>query len=203
MMLTISPLLTVIVLVTLPLYVARHRPWSPNARSSTFAAQQRELGQLNGHVEDMYTGHTIVKAFGHEERVDPALQRDQRPALRGGLEGAVRLRHHHAADELHQQPGLRHHRRGRRHLCVTQGRIAVGDMQAFIQYSQQFTWPIVQTANIANVIQSTIAAAERVFELLDETEEVPDPEHATVLATPHGDVALRARRLQLQRRMRR
>ena len=59
-------------------------------------------------------------------------------------------------------------------IFVIQGRIAIGDVQAFIQYSHQFTQPIIQTANIANIIQSTIASAERVFELLDENEEVAD-----------------------------
>jgi ATP-binding cassette subfamily B protein len=72
---------------------------------------------------------------------------------------------------------------------VAKGRIAIGDVQAFIQYSRQFTMPIVQTANIANVIQSTIASAERVFELLDEVEETPDSATALVLGHPRGDVA--------------
>jgi len=71
---------------------------------------------------------------------------------------------------------------------VTKGQIAIGDVQAFIQYSRQFTQPIVQTANIANVIQSTIASAERVFELLDESEEEPDSADARTLSAPRGDV---------------
>src|SRR5206468_3430119 len=74
-------------------------------------------------------------------------------------------------------------------ILVTRGAIAIGDIQAFIQYSRQFTMPIVQTANIANVIQSTVAAAERVFELLDEAEEQPDAADAHVLAAARGDVA--------------
>ena len=65
---------------------------------------------------------------------------------------------------------------------------SVGDIQAFIQYSSQFTQPIVQTANIANVIQSTVASAERVFELLDEVEELPDDINAKVLESPRGEV---------------
>jgi ATP-binding cassette subfamily B multidrug efflux pump len=75
-------------------------------------------------------------------------------------------------------------------IMVTKGQIAIGDVQAFIQYSRQFTWPIVQTANIANVIQSTIASAERVFELLDEVEEVPDLAEARILASPKGEVTI-------------
>jgi ATP-binding cassette subfamily B protein len=74
-------------------------------------------------------------------------------------------------------------------ILVTRGQIAIGDIQAFIQYSQQFTWPIMQTANIANILQSTVAAAERVFELLDEPEEIPDRADAAVIAHPEGAVA--------------
>jgi ATP-binding cassette subfamily B protein len=73
-------------------------------------------------------------------------------------------------------------------IMVTRKVIAIGDIQAFIQYSRQFTMPIAQTANIANILQSTVASAERVFELLDETEEVPDAQQAKVLSSPKGDV---------------
>jgi ATP-binding cassette subfamily B multidrug efflux pump len=73
-------------------------------------------------------------------------------------------------------------------ILVTRRAIAIGDIQAFIQYSRQFTWPIAQTANIANLLQSTVASAERVFELLDEPEEVPDSPAATTLPSPRGDV---------------
>ncbi|HZS93748.1 MAG TPA: ABC transporter ATP-binding protein [Chloroflexota bacterium] len=188
MMLTISPLLTVIVLVTLPLYgfvtgvVAKRS-------QRYFADQQRELGQLNGHVEDMFTGHTIVKAFGHEERsiehFDEINGRLYDAAWRAQFVSGIIMPLMNFISNLGYVivaviGGI----------FVTQGRITVGDVQAFIQYSQQFTWPIVQTANIANVIQSTIASAERVFELLDEPEEIPDRDDAVVLANPRGDVAL-------------
>jgi ATP-binding cassette subfamily B protein len=188
MMLTISPLLTVIVLVTLPLYgfvtgvIARRS-------QRYFAEQQRELGRLNGHVEDMFTGHTIVKAFGHEER-----SIRQFDAINGRL--------YHAAWRAQFVSGVIMPLMtfisnlgyviiaAIGGIFVTQGRITVGDVQAFIQYSQQFTWPIVQTANIANVIQSTIASAERVFELLDEEEEIPDAPDAAVPPEARGDIGL-------------
>jgi len=73
-------------------------------------------------------------------------------------------------------------------IFATLGTITIGDILAFIQYSRQFTMPIVQTANIANIIQSTVASAERVFELLDEEEEIPDRADAKVIAFPKGDV---------------
>ncbi len=66
------------------------------------------------------------------------------------------------------------------------GPLRIGDLQAFIQYSRQFTQPIVQTANIINIIQSTIASAERVFEILDEVEEIPDSADAKVIDCPRG-----------------
>jgi len=188
MMLTISPLLTLIVLVTLPLYgfvtgvIARRS-------QRYFAQQQRELGQLNGHVEDMFTGHTIVKAFGHEER---SVERFN--TINDRLYGAAWKAQFVSGIIMPLMNFIGN--LGYVIIAVvggifaTQGRITVGDVQAFIQYSQQFTWPIVQTANIVNVIQSTIASAERVFELLDETEELPDRADAITLDDPHGDVTL-------------
>jgi ATP-binding cassette, subfamily B, multidrug efflux pump len=188
MMLTISPLLTLIVLVTMPLYgvvtgvVARRS-------QRYFAAQQKELGQLNGHVEDMFTGHAIVKAFGHEarsiERFNTINDRLHAAGWKAQFVSGIILPLMTFVSNL-----------GYVIIAViggifaTQGRITVGDVQAFIQYSQQFTQPIVQTANIANIIQSTIAAAERVFELLDEPEEVADRADARVIDSPRGDVAI-------------
>src|SRR5207244_7668929 len=72
---------------------------------------------------------------------------------------------------------------------VASGQRSLGDVIAFIQYSRQFTFPIVQTASIANVLQSAVASAERVFELLDEAEEIPDPVAPHLLASPAGEVA--------------
>ncbi|HZU12350.1 MAG TPA: ABC transporter ATP-binding protein [Chloroflexota bacterium] len=188
MMLTISPLLTVIVLVTLPLYGVVTTVIAKRSQQY-FAAQQRELGVLNGHVEDMFTGHTIVKAFGHEDRsishFNAINDRLYAAAWKAQFVSGVIMPLMNFISNLGYVivavVGS---------IFVTQGRITVGDVQAFIQYAQQFTWPIMQTANIANVIQSTIASAERVFELLDEPEEIPDRADAVVLANPHGDVRL-------------
>jgi ATP-binding cassette subfamily B multidrug efflux pump len=188
LMLTISPLLTAIVLVTLPLYGFVTGVIAKQSQRY-FAEQQRELGQLNGHVEDMFTGHTIVKAFGHEER-----SVEHFTAINERLYGAAWKAQFVSGVIMPLMNFIGN--LGYVIIAViggifaAQGRITVGDVQAFIQYSQQFTWPIVQTANIANVIQSTIASAERVFELLDETEELPDRAGAVAMDDPHGDVAL-------------
>ena len=85
-------------------------------------------------------------------------------------------------------------------VLVTRGSIAIGDVQAFIQYGRQFSMPITQLSGIANTIQLTIVSAERVFELLDEPEETPDAADATVIAAPRGAVQFDARQLQLQGR---
>src|SRR5438270_7695996 len=73
-------------------------------------------------------------------------------------------------------------------IMVTQRAITIGDVQAFIQYSRQFSWPITQVASIANVIQLAVASAERVFEVLDEQEEIPEKADATVIQFPRGEV---------------
>jgi ATP-binding cassette subfamily B protein len=187
-MLTISPLLTGIVLVTMPLYGFVTGVIAKRSQRY-FAAQQRELGLLNGHVEDMFTGHTIVKAFGHEERSVQQFNTINADLYEAGwkaqfVSGVIMPLMTFIGNLGYVIIAVIGG------IFVTQGRITVGDVQAFIQYSQQFTWPIVQTANIANMIQSTIASAERVFELLDETEEIPDREDALDAFTPHGDVAL-------------
>jgi ATP-binding cassette subfamily B multidrug efflux pump len=187
LMLTISPLLTLFVLATMPLYVLI--TWIVARFSQRyFAAQQKELGQLNGHVEDMFTGHTIVKAFGHEaqsiERFDEINGRLHTAGWKAQFVSGIIMPLMSFISNVGYViiavvGGI----------FVIQGRIAIGDVQAFIQYSQQFTMPIMQTANIANIIQSTIACAERVFELLDESEEIPDAENALTIDFPRGDVA--------------
>ncbi|MGH2344906.1 MAG: ABC transporter ATP-binding protein, partial [Chloroflexota bacterium] len=187
MMLTISPLLTVIVLVTLPLYVLVTTVIAKRSQVY-FAGQQKELGILNGHVEEMYTGHTIVKAFGHEaESVSRFNEVNERLYGAGWkaqfMSGIIMPLMNFVSNLGYVLVSVAGG------IMVAKGRITIGDVQAFIQYSRQFTMPIVQTANIANVIQSTIASAERVFELLDEVEEVPDSATAQTLEHPRGDVA--------------
>jgi len=186
MMLSISPLLTVIVILTLPLYVLVTMNIAKHSQKY-FATQQRSLGELNGHVEEMYTGHKIVKAFGREEESIKTFNSINAKLYTAGykaqfISGII-------------MPLMRFvSNLGYVIVCVVggvfaiQGTITIGDILAFIQYSRQFTMPIVQTANIANIIQSTVASAERVFELLDEAEELPDHADAKVIAFPKGEV---------------
>lgn len=191
MMLTISPLLTLIVIVTLPLSFIVIKGVA--SRSQThFKNQQMELGQLNGHVEEMYTGHKIIKAFGHEDisvaKFDEVNERLydsgwKAQFVSGNIMPLMSMVSNIGYVFISVVGGI----------MVTRGSISIGDIQAFIQYSRQFSMPLMQTANIANIIQSTIASAERVFELLDETEEIPETETGkeSHLISPKGDVSLR------------
>jgi ATP-binding cassette subfamily B protein len=186
MMLTISPLLTAITIVVLPLSVIMTRFIAPRSQKH-FAEQWKQIGELNGHIEEMYTGHPIVKAFGHErraiekfnavnEKVYEASWRAQ--FISGLLFPLMNFVNNIGYVAVAVAGGI----------MVTRRAIAIGDIQAFIQYSRQFTMPIAQTAQIANILQSTIASAERVFELLDEPEERPDAADAKLLRSPRGEV---------------
>ena len=172
MMLSISPLLTVISLISLPLTIFAIRPILKRSQQY-FSDQQRNLGRLNGHVEEMYTGHAVVKAFGREteavrefDEVNEQLYEAGRKAqFISGIIMPMTLFIGNISYVLISVVGG---------ILVTQRSISIGDIQAFITYTRQFTQPITQTANIANIVQSTVAAAERVFELLDEEEEVKE-----------------------------
>ena len=173
MMLTISPLLTLISIIVIPLsgilmmmVVKRSQKY--------FIGQQKKLGELNGHIEEMYTGHNVVKAFGHEKKaIDEFDEVNEglysvgwRAQFLSGLVMPIINFIGNLGYVLVAVVGG---------VLVTKVRITVGDIQAFIQYNRQFTQPIAQVAQISNIIQSTVASAERVFELLDEEEVIPEP----------------------------
>jgi ATP-binding cassette subfamily B protein len=137
----------------------------------------------------MYTGHTIVKAFGHEHRsIEQFNEINDRLYAAGWkaqfISGVIMPLMNWISNLGYVIIAVVGG------VLVTQGRIAIGDMQAFIQYSQQFTQPIIQTANIVNIIQSTIACAERVFQLLDEEEEESESADARTVPALHGEVRL-------------
>lgn len=189
MMLTISPWLTLIFLVVLPLSALVTKAAASRSQKF-FAGQQKALGELNGHVEEMYTGHQIVKAFGHEgESIDEFNAINEKLYEAGwkaqfisGIIMPLLTFINNIGYVLVSVVGG---------IFVIHKTITIGDVQAFIQYSRQFTQPIVQTANIINIIQSTIASAERVFEILDEAEEIPDRKDSRVIESPRGEVQFR------------
>lgn len=186
MMLTISRVLTVVVVLTLPLSVIVVSRIAKRSQRF-FVRQQQALGELNGHVAEMYSGHAIVTAFGHERQ---AVERFQRlnatyfdSAWRAQFVTGILFPMTMFIGNLGYVAvavigGY----------LVTRRAIAIGDVQAFIQYSRQFTMPISQLSSIANTIQLTIASAERVFELLDEPEEPADTATATLPVPPAGEV---------------
>lgn len=189
MMLTISPTMTLILVVTLPLYVIITKSIASRSQQY-FKDQQKYLGELNGHIEEMYTGHRIVKAFGREdqsiEHFDEINQKLYAVGWKAQFISGIIMPLMSFINNI-----------GYVLVCVvgglfvTRGDIQIGDVQAFIQYSRQFTQPIVQTANIANILQSTVASAERVFELLDEAEEEAEKVDSMVLESPKGEVSFR------------
>ncbi len=186
MMLTISPFMTLICFVTIPLSLFVTKTVVSRSQKY-FKDQWKELGELNGHVEEMYTGHQIVKAFGHENesinKFNHINDRLYEASRKSQFVSGIIMPLMNFINNL-----------GYVLVCVVGGifvmrnTLQIGDVQAFIQYAKQFTRPITQTANIANIIQSTVASAERVFELLDEVEEIPDRADAKFIEFPKGKV---------------
>lgn len=186
MMLTISPVLTVITITTIPISALATIIITKKSQK-LFVARQAALGRLNGHVEEMYAGHKVVKVFNYEDKSIDRFNEINEELYNAGwkaefISGTI-------------MPLLSFiNNIGYVLICVVGGifvamqKIQVGDIQAFIQYARQFTHPIVQTANISNILQSTVASAERVFHLLDEVEEVPDKEDAKIIEFPRGEV---------------
>ena len=186
MMLTISPILTLIVIGTLPLYMISTLMITKKSQKY-FKAQQKEIGELSGHVEEMYSGHKIVKAFSREkdsikkfgainERLEEAGWKAQ--FVSGIMFPLMNFISNLGYVLISIVGGI----------WMTKQLLGIGDVLAFIQYSRSFTMPIIQTANIANILQSTIACAERVFEILDEEEERSDAEAIDLVGTPRGEV---------------
>ena len=188
MMFWISWVLALVSLLTLPIAL-----WATvliaKRSQKQFALQWERTGLLNGHIEEMHTGHSIVKVFGRQkeaietfdERNDKLYDASFKAQFISGIiqptMGFIGNLNYVAIAVI---GGVK----------VATGTLSLGDVQAFIQYSRQFTMPITQTASIANVLQSAVASAERVFELLDEKEE--EPGTAEPIALPHvsGHVTL-------------
>jgi ATP-binding cassette subfamily B multidrug efflux pump len=187
MMLSISPLMTLIAVLTLPLslfssmfIVKKSQRW--------FRAQQKEIGDLNGHVEEMFSGHNVVKAFNRQDKVTEEFEEINTRLYRCGWKAQF------LSSIMMPIVGFIGNI-GYLLVCVTggltviAGKLLVGEIQSFVQYMRQFTQPISQTANIMNMLQSTLAAAERIFEMLDETEEIPEEKHPVLLQNARGAVS--------------
>ncbi|MEU2154185.1 ABC transporter ATP-binding protein [Streptomyces sp. NPDC019396] len=188
MMFWISPLLALVALVTVPLSVFVAAKVGKRSQPQ-FVQQWKSTGTLNAHVEEMYSGHALVKVFGRQEESAKDFA-EQNEAL---YEAGFRAQFNSGV----MQPlmffisninyvlvavvgGLR----------VASGTLSIGDVQAFIQYSRQFSMPLTQVASMANLVQSGVASAERVFELLDAEEQQPDPVRGARPGKLRGEVSL-------------
>lgn len=185
MMMTISPLMTLIALVILPIsaflisVVVKHS-------QKYFKAQQEYLGDINGTIEESYSGHTIIKAFNREEKVNQDFQETNaklyasawKSQFLSGLMQPIMTFVGNLGYVAVAVTGS---------MLAVAGSITVGDIQAFIQYVRSFTQPITQIAQVFNMLQSMAAAAERIFEFLDEEEE-PVTENPVRLEDIKGEV---------------
>ena len=186
MMLSISPLMTVIAILILPLSMGLIGIIVKRSQRY-FKEQQEYLGYVNGQVEEVYGGHNIVKAFNKEDDVIDEFVRDNdrlyRSAWKSQFLSGMMMPIMQFVGNL-----------GYVAVVILGGYLAikktieVGDIQSFIQYVRNFTQPIQQVAQVANMLQSTAAASERVFEFLEEPEEEAAPENPVVLKNPEGAV---------------
>jgi ATP-binding cassette subfamily B protein len=186
MMLTISPILTLVALAILPMsgvvvgiIVKKSQKY--------FKQQQENLGKLNGHIEEMFTSHPIVKAFNGEENSVAAFNVHNQNLYKVGWKanflsgimmpiiGFIGNLGYVAVVVIGG-------------AMAVQGRISIGDIQAFIQYTRQFGQPMAQLSGVAGMLQQTAAAAERVFAFLNEQEESPDPAEPVERDTVNGHI---------------
>lgn len=186
MMLSISWVLTLITILVLPISFLLIRMVTKYSQPQ-FVKQQQFLGDINGHIEEMYAGHLVTKAFNGER---------ESMATFNKLNGKLYSSGWRAQFFSGLMFPLMNFVGNLGYVGVSiiggwlaiNGHIKIGDIQAFIQYVQQFNQPIVQTANIANVLQSTVASAERVFEFLDEPEQLADVAKPEILNEIGGRV---------------
>ena len=170
MMLRISVVMTLMALVVLPLSMGVIRLVVSKSQGH-FENQQKYLGYVNGHVEEMYAGHDIVKAFNREEESQQVFEEYNDKLCESAwksqfLSGMMMPITNFIGNLAYVAVCLLGG-----YLAIN-GKISIGDIQAFIQYVRSFNQPIAQVANVANQLQSTAAAAERIFEIIDEEEEV-------------------------------
>ncbi len=178
MMLLVSPVLALVALFTIPLSFLTIAQIAKRSKVR-FIAQWRHTGGLNSQVEEAFTGHSLVKVFGRQAEVEERFRQTNQELydasfgaqfLSGTIQPAMAFVGNLNYVAIAVIGGLR----------VASGAISIGDVQAFIQYSRQFSQPLTQLASMLNVLQSGIASAERIFELLDADEQVPEMTHGNL-----------------------
>ncbi|MGZ4535483.1 MAG: ABC transporter ATP-binding protein [Nocardioidaceae bacterium] len=186
MMFWISPTLALVALVTVPLTMVVAGTVMRRSQG-LFTAQWRRTGQLNGHIEEAFTGHALVKVFGRTQDVEQVFEEQNEELFKASfgaqfVSGLIMPMMMFIGNlnyvVIAVLGGLR----------VASGSMSLGDVQAFIQYSRQFTQPLTQVASMINLLQSGVASAERVFELLDAEEEPVESTQAPGVVVHSGEV---------------
>jgi len=184
MMLILSPLLALIALVTVPLTLVI-TAFIAKRSQKLFVAQWANTGDLNGQIEETFTGHALVKVFGRQKEVEARFKEKNDELyeasfgaqfISGMIMPAMTFIGNLVYVAIAVVGGLQ----------VASGAMQLGDVQAFIQYSRQFTQPLAQLGSMANLLQSGVASAERVFDLLDADEQSEDPDPAETPTEVHG-----------------
>ena len=184
MMFLLSPVLALIALVTVPLTLVTTGLIAKRSQK-LFVAQWKHTGELNGQIEETYTGHALVKVFGRQREVEERFRQKNAELfeasfgaqfISGLIMPALTFIGNLVYVGIAVVGGLQ----------VASGTMQLGDVQAFIQYSRQFTQPLAQLGSMANLLQSGVASAERVFELLDEEEQSPDASGPAATAAAAG-----------------
>ena len=186
MLVVISPLLAIIALITVPLSVVVTAKIGKRAQKG-FVAQWKHVGALNGQIEEAFTGHALVNVFGRRRQIEDRFKAKNDELFDAGFKAqfvsslimpSINFIGNLNYVAIAVVGGLR----------VASGTMLLGSVQAFIQYSRQFSQNLSQLAQVANVLQSGVASAERVFELLDEPDQSLDRSAASLPATPRGEV---------------
>jgi ATP-binding cassette subfamily B protein len=186
LMFVVSPLLALIALVTIPISMVLTAAIAKRSQKR-FVDQWRHTGALNGQIEEAFTGHELVKVFGRQRDIEASFQQKNEELYQASfgaqfISGLIMPSMMFIGNlnyvVIAVIGGLR----------VASGGMSLGDVQAFIQYSRQFTQPLTQVASMANLLQSGVASSERVFEVLDAVEQVPDNAAATALQYSRGRV---------------
>jgi ATP-binding cassette subfamily B multidrug efflux pump len=186
MMFIISPVLALIALVTIPLTLVITALIAKRSQKH-FVAQWAHTGQLNAQVEEAYSGHALVKVFGRHREVEQRFREKNAELFDASfgaqfVSGIIMPAMMFVGNLVYVAIAVVGG------LFVASGTMTLGDVQAFIQYSRQFTQPLSQLGSMANLLQSGVASAERVFELLDAEEQSPDPVAAATPATRTGNL---------------
>ena len=173
MMIWVSPILALIAVVTVPLSILAMKQIAAKSKAK-FIAQWSHTGALNGLIEETFTGHAIVKTFGRQREVEERFSVTNEKLYEAGfgaqfMSGSIQPAMMFVGNLNYLMIAVVGG------LKVASGTMGLGDVQAFIQYSRQFTMPLTQTASMMNVLQSGVASAERVFQVLDAEEESIEP----------------------------